>query len=469
MKTKDIDSKVYMERREILKKNLGKGKAFFPGNTQCPINFKDNPYPFRQDSNFLYYFGISRPDLAALIDIDEDRVILFGNELSMDDIIWSGHQPKLSILAAAAGIQEVLPINHLSQHLSQSIRYLPIYRPDQVMLIHEHTFLPINLIVKHIDEEFIYSVSSQRSYKSSQELEYIHDAVSLTNQMHKEIITTAKAGMKESELVGIAQHFAWKHQSRFAFNPIMTIHGNILHNHHYHHTIQTGQMVLFDGGLETERGYCGDITRTFPVSKSFDPVQSDLYDVVQFAFEKAVMQLRPGVRFIDVHTITCVELMKGLVELGICQGDPEELVSQNVHTLFFQCGTGHMMGLDVHDMESLGEERIGYDQSLSKRTDFGWKSLRLGKALEPGFVVTVEPGLYIIPEWLDQNKNQSHFKDFVNYHALERLRYFGGIRIENNYSINENGANLLGEPLPFKRHEIENMRLVHTPTEIIEY
>ncbi len=460
-----FNKEVYLERRNLLKKELGKGKIFFPGSQTSPINFKDNYYPFRQDSNFLYFFGIRLPGLFALIDIDKDEEIIFGQESTMDDIIWTGQQKKLSALADSVGITKVLPLISINSYVDKNIRFLPPYRPDHVLLLHQFTSLSIQEIENNKDVELILAVAKQRSVKSQQEIALINKAVTLTHQMHREVILAAKPGMKESELVGIAQKYAWQVECRFAFSPIMTIQGNVLHNHQYHHTIQNDQMVLFDGGLEIPEGYCGDITRTFPAGKNFNSAQADIYDVVHNAVEVANKNLRPGIKFIEIHRLTCIELVAGLIQLGIFKGDPEELVENDVHTLLYQCGTGHFIGLDVHDMESFGEEWIGYDDSVSKKTTFGWKSLRLGKALQPGNVLTVEPGIYFIPEWIDTNKKNGHFSDFVNYENLERYRYFGGIRIENNYYITENGAEILGDPLPVLRKEVEGLRHLVAPPE----
>lgn len=448
----------YKRRRGELKKDLGKGTILLLGKQESSSNFKDNWYPFRQDSSFLYYTGIAVPNLAFLIDIDSGEETLFGNELSMDDIIWTGPLPTLRELADRSGIEKVYPLSEISKWLKTGAAYLPPYRPEHILKLAEWLGLPVKQVEENASISLIKAIAAQRSRKSSDELRLLDEACTITSRMHRAVMLEAKPGMFEHELVGIAQQVLWQYQAGNSFQPIMTVNGNVLHNHYYGNRLAEGQMLLFDGGAELQSGYCGDMTRTIPTAKKFSVQQRELYHIVHAAYNKAVSLLKPGVRFKDVHLAACQEIVDGLKQLGLMRGDSKEAVAAGAHTMFFQCGLGHMMGLDVHDMENLGEEYIGYTDQLKKSKEFGLKSLRLGKELAEGYVLTVEPGIYIIPELIDLWSAQHRYKEFINYELLNKYRDFGGIRLENDVAITSEGCRLLGEPLPMAIEEVEAMR-----------
>lgn len=454
---------IYIERRSVLKKNMGEGVLLFLGNVEMPMNFAENSFEFRQDSTFLYYFGISEPNLFGLIDVDEDKTILFGNELSMDEIIWMGRQETIHSKAKKVGIDDTKPIETIIEYLNsarkkgRNIHYLPTYTANQKNDLSRLNGENSTNLKPSI--QFIKAVIEQRKSKQPVEIVEIERAVNVSNEMHLLAMKTAKAGMKEYELVSAISKLAADHNCRFSYPAIMTIHGQILHNHFTQNTLQKGDMILNDSGVETSMGYAGDLTRTFPVDEKFTSKQRDIYDIVLNAFEEAQSIMRPGLNFREVHRKAALVLVDGLKNLGLLKGNPEDAVENNVHTLFFQCGVGHMMGLDVHDMENLGEQFVGYTESDPKDTKtFGWKSLRLGRPLEEGFVVTVEPGIYMIPELIDNWQSEKKLDDFVNYDKVNEYRDFGGIRIEDDFLITRTGYKLLGNGLIKTVDEIEAFR-----------
>ncbi len=447
-------TQTYLDRRAILKKTLGKGKILLLGNEESSVNFKDNWYPFRQDSTFLYYFGLPIAGLTAIIDIDQDETILFGDELTIDDIIWTGPLPSLQSMAEKVGLSKVLPKDKLEDYLSPDTHYLPPYRP-------EHHLKLQSWFQGKADQqslELIHAIAKQRTIKSPEEIEQLDIAADLSYQIHKAVMEACQPGMYEYELVAIAQKVTMEQNAKLSFTPILTKDGQTLHNHYYGNRLEEGQMVLFDGGVESPLQYCGDITRTFPVGKAFTSTQKELYQIVLNALKAAEQFVKPGVFFKDVHLLASKKLVEGLTDYGIMKGDPEEAVAAGAHTMFFQCGLGHLLGLDVHDMENLGEPNIGYTEQLKKSTEFGLKSLRLGKQVEEGYALTIEPGIYIIPALIDKFKSEGKFEAFINYNELEKHRHFGGIRIEDDYVITADGARRLGRnPLAREVEEVEGV------------
>jgi Xaa-Pro aminopeptidase len=455
---------VYVSRRERLKQEIGKGLLLFLGNEDSSMNYKDNLYPFRQDSNFLYFFGLDRPGLAAVIDIDNNREVVYGNDLTLDDIVWTGPQPSLAEQAAPAGIGEVKPSAALAAELvaargaGRTIHFLPPYRPENVLKLSAWLSVAPGALKSHASVPLIKAVVGQRSIKTEAEVVQIEESVNITVAMHAAAIRGARGGISEAQLAGVLHGIAISAGGNLSFPTILTVNGQVLHNHYGPTIMEEGQIAICDAGAENRLHYAGDMTRTFPVGKRFTKLQREMYDIVLAAQEAAVAALKPGVLFRDVHALAAEVLVDGLKAAGVMKGDPREAVAAGAHTMVFQCGLGHMMGLDVHDMEDLGEEYVGYTDDLKKSKDFGWKSLRLARALEPGFVVTLEPGLYFIPELMDRWGAEKKYADFINYDKLEKLRGFGGIRIEEDLLITEKGSRLLGKPLAKTAAEVEEMR-----------
>jgi Xaa-Pro aminopeptidase len=455
----------YIRRRQELSGRLTSGILLFLGNGESPMNYADNTYHFRQDSTFLYYFGISSPQLAVVMDLDEGTTTLFGDEMGIDDIVWMGRQKTLQEKADEVGLEKVEPVSALSGALSKAavkgvkIHFLPPYRAENKIRLSELLAINIQSLSASVSVPFIKAVVAQRSIKSALEIQEIHSAVSTSVDMQLLAMQIARPGMEESKIAAALQELAMTAGGNIAYPIILTVNGHILHNHYHGNVLREGDLVLNDSGAESAMGYAGDLTRTFPAGKNFSSIQKEMYSIVLNSYRSAAALLKPGLRYLDVHFEACLQLAEGLKALGLMKGDMKEAVQQGAHALFFQCGTGHMMGLDVHDMEDLGEQYVGYTDELVKNTSqFGLKSLRLGKALEAGYVLTVEPGLYFIPELIEQWESKNHLSAFINYEQVNNYKTFGGIRVEDDFVITPEGSEILGKPLVLSIEEIEQIR-----------
>ena len=451
----------YVQRRALLKKKLGSGVLLFLGNDECGLNYESNTFRYRQDSTFLYYFGLPFAGLSAIIDIDDEKEIIFGDELTIDDIVWMGVQPTLKEKSERVGVTRTLPsaeiVNYLHQCVQKgkSIHYLPPYRAEHKLKLMD--WLGIPPVRQEGSVPFIRAVVEQRNHKSAEEIVEIEKACDVTADMHITAMKVLRPGMKEFEVVAAMEAVAAAAGCELSFATIATINGQTLHNHYHGNTVKSGDLFLIDAGAETEMGYAGDMSSTIPADSKFTTRQKDIYDIQVAAHEAAVAALRPGIPFVDVYELSCKVIMEGLKDLGFVKGDPMEAVKAGAHAMFMPCGLGHMMGLDVHDMENLGEVYVGYD-GQPKSTEFGRKSLRLGRKLEPGFVLTIEPGVYFIPELMDLWRGQNKFTEFINYEKLFTYKDFSGIRNEEDYLITENGARLLGKKIPLRTEEVEAIR-----------
>ncbi|SFM64216.1 Xaa-Pro aminopeptidase [Chitinophaga sp. YR627] len=459
-----FDELVYTKRRQKLSANVGDGLILLMGNEDSSMNYADNTYPFRQDSTFLYYAGIDIAGLALVLDPASGEETLFGREAGIDDIIWTGPLPSLQDLADKVGIAKTRPYAQLGEVLKKAkdtgrrIHILPPYRPENKIKLAEWLQLSIGGLQEVVSLKLIKAVIAQRECKDANEIAEMEAAVSVSVDMHLAAMQYTRPGMKEYEIAAKVEEAALAAGGRLSYPTILTINGQVLHNHFHGNQVAEGHMVLCDAGAETAMHYAGDLTRTFPVGKQFTTRQREMYQVVLDALDHAAGLLKPGIQYKEVHTQASVKLVEGLKTLGLVKGDPAEAVAAGVHTLFFQCGLGHMIGLDVHDMEDLGEQYVGYSDTLKKSTEFGWKSLRLGRELQPGFVLTVEPGIYIIPELIDRWVAENKLSNFVDYNTLAGYRDFGGIRIEDNFVITETGSRKLGKALPKTIADVEALR-----------
>lgn len=453
---------IYIDRRTQLKKTMGSGLLLFLGNEESGMNYADNTYRFRQDSSFLYFFGLNFAGLSAVIDIDEDKEIVFGHELTIDDIVWMGTQPTLHEKAQRIGVDHTLPTAELKKYVKkaidkrQPVHYLPTYRPEhQVKLFH---LLNVKPSTERPSVPFIRAIVEMRNHKRAEEIAEIDRACDVTAQMHTAAMKTLQVGMKEYEVTAVIEAAAQQNGCPLAFPTIATVCGQTLHNHVHIHSVKEGDMLLVDAGAETPMGYAGDMSSTIPAGKQFSDRQREIYDIQVAAHQAAVTALKPGVPFEDIHKLACRTLFDGLKAVGLTKGDTHEAVEAGAHAMFFPCGLGHMMGLDVHDMENLGEVWVGYN-GQPKSTVFGLKSLRLARPLEPGFVLTIEPGIYFIPELIDYWKSEHRFADFINYEKLETYKDFTGLRNEEDYLITETGARRLGHIyVPLAADEVEALR-----------
>ena len=452
----------YIERRRVLKQTVGSGLLLFLGNTETGRNYLDNIYHFRQDSTFLYYFASDYAGLAAIIDIDEDKEIIFGDELTIDDIVWTGVQPTIKEKCERVGITETRPMAQLAVYLKnaqakgQTIHFLPPYRGEQQVWLQELLGVTPAAQQAAASMKFIRAVINQRNYKSDEEIAQIEEAIDVSVDMHCAAMRAVRPGVTESQIAAIVHAEAAQHGFDISFPIIATVNGQTLHNHAYGTTpLKEGQMFLLDSGCENAMHYAGDLTTTMPVGKHFTEQQRIVCNILRRAHLAAVDALKPGVEFRNVHNIVLTEIAKGMTDLGLMKGNPEEAALAGAACMFLPHGLGHMMGLDVHDMENLGEVNVGYEEGRTKSTQFGFKSLRLARALEPGFVFTVEPGIYFIPDLIDKWRAEKQFTDFICYDKLDAWRNFGGIRNEEDYLVFEGGSRRLGKYKPMAPEEIE--------------
>ncbi|MEZ4685202.1 MAG: aminopeptidase P family protein [Bacteroidia bacterium] len=459
-----FSTETYTHRRHVLMSAVGNGLILLMGNGEAPMNYGANTYRFRQDSTFLYYLGIDRAGLAALLDCETGAVTIFGDELEMDDIVWTGPQPTIAAQAAKAGVGNTAPFASLSDRLAEArnagkpVHFLPPYRGENSILLQKWLYVKPSEAREKASEALIRAVVAQRSIKSEEEIAEIHKACTTTSRMHRRAMEFARPGMIEAEVAAQARAIALAADGDLSFPIICSVNGQTLHNHHHHNKIEEGRLLLVDTGAEAPSCYAGDMTRTFPTGSTFTQKQREIYQIVLDSQLSAIDMLAPGVAYKDVHLKAASVIANGLTDLGLMQGDPEQAVASGAHALFFPHGLGHMMGLDVHDMEDLGENYVGYDAQVQRSDQFGTAYLRLGRALQPGFVLTVEPGIYFIPELIDMWRSEGKFAQFLNFDIINEYRDFGGIRIEDDYVITSSGARLLGEPAPKTVEDVETVR-----------
>ncbi|MEN6561165.1 MAG: aminopeptidase P family protein [Acidobacteriota bacterium] len=455
-----FDRDVYCSRRARLRMLLGQGLALFLGNDESPMNYADNAYRFRQDSSFLYYFGLDTPGLAAVIDLDEGTETVFGGDPTIEDFVWTGPLPSLRERAAGAGVERTAAPSRLGDALAaarsagRKVHFLPPYRPENELKLLAWLGVPPERARDEASVPFIRAAVEQRSVKSPEEIAEIEKAVNVSLDMHLAALRLARPGVTEARIAAAVREVALAAGGDLSFPTIATVHGEVLHQHAQVDILRSGRMFLLDAGAETALHYAGDLSTTMPVDPAFTERQKDVFRVVLAAHETAKAALRPGVPHLDVHLAACRKIAEGLKDLGLMKGDLDEAVRQGAHALFFPCGEGHMMGLDVHDMEDLGEVHVGYE-GRPKSTQFGLKSLRLARPLRPGFVVTVEPGVYFIPQLIDQWRAENRFPDFLAYDRIEAYKDFGGIRNEEDVVITAGGHRVLGRRKPLTIEEIE--------------
>jgi Xaa-Pro aminopeptidase len=451
-----FDAAIYITRRQALMQAMGKGVLFFPGAVEQPMNYKGNPFPFRQDSNFLYYFGIPYPGLAGIMDADRGVSILVGQDADMEDVVWMGPQPKMEERIQWIGAEEFISPEEVAASLSgKQVHYLPPYQADRILYLHDLLGKSIEEVKQGFSPELVHAVIQQRAYKAPEEIHQMNEALTITAAMHTQIRKAVAPGKLEAHIRGIAEGVAFAQQGRLAYQAICTIQGQTLHNNEYHRQLKEGDMLLCDIGAENSMGYAGDITRTYPVSSKFGTQQSEIYDLVLKAEVESIAAVKPGTLYRDIHLGAARIIVEGLQQIGLMKGNTDEAVAASAHALFFPHGLGHMIGLDVHDMEGLGENNVGYSDEIKRSEQFGTAYLRMARALEPGFVITVEPGIYFIPELIDQWQNEGRFAEFINYDKVKAYRNFTGIRIEDNILVTKDGHTILGPYIPKERNEVE--------------
>ncbi len=454
-------SEVYTRRRQELQKKISAGLALFIGMNEAPMNYPDNTYHFRQDSDFLYFFGLDIPGLTGVMDFDSGKEWIFGNDFGLDDIIWMGPQPSVNELASRCGITSTAPVSKLEEIVSDAvtkkrkIHFLPPYRGETKMrlgsLLREN---PCQMNT-HASEELIKAVVSLRSIKEKVEIEEIERAVDVAYDMHVTAMKMCRKGIREQDIFGTMEGLALMKGAGTSFPIILSINGQTLHNHAHHNILEKGKMMVADAGAESRLHYASDITRTTPVGGKFSKQQKEIYEIVLKANTESISAAGPGLSNRELHLRACRIITEGLKELGLMKGDVDESVAAGAHALFMPHGLGHMMGLDVHDMEALGEDYSGYNETVRRSSQFGTSFLRFALPFKPGHVFTIEPGCYFIPELIAKWKGEKKFTGFINYGKTDSYMSIGGIRIEDDVLITEKGHKVLGKPIPKTVKEVE--------------
>lgn len=459
-----FSKETYVNRRTELKKLVKSGVIILFGNNESPANFPANGYyPFRQDSSFLYYFGLQRDGLVGVIDIDNDTETLVGDDIDIDDIVWYGSVNSVSNMAESCGVRNNAPMKQLQVICNNALRdkrqvhFLPPYRHDTMIQIFDLLGIHPNQQREQASLELINAVVKQRSTKSQLEIEEIERACAVGYKMHTTAMRLTKPGVTEKFVGGQVDGIANSYGSMTSFPTIFTQHGEIMHGNPSMAVLESGRLALCDCGAETMEHYCSDNTRTFPVNGKFTQRQLEIYSIVVDCHDLALSLAKPGVKYFDVHLGVCRLMTDRLKELGLMKGDTEAAVRAGAHAMFLPHGLGHMMGMDVHDMEGLGQIHVGFDEETRPNLEqFGTNCLRMGRKLEEGFVITDEPGIYFIPALIDEWRAKGLHTDFINYEKLETYKDFGGIRIEDDLLITKDGCRFLGEErIPYHPKDVE--------------
>ena len=457
-----FDTATYIRRRNELKKLVKEGIIILFGNNESPANFPNNGYyPFRQDSSFLYYFGLQRDGLVGIIDNDKD--ILVGNDIDIEDIVWYGSVESMTEMMQRCGAQETLPMKALKTICNEAlgkhrkIHFLPPYRHD--IKIQVFDLLGVHPIQQKeaASMELIKAVVKMRSAKEQQEIEELERAAVIGYKMHTTAMRLTKPGVTEKFVSGQVDGIAHSYGAMVSFPTIYTQHGEILHGAPSMNKLEEGRLVLCDAGGETLNNYCSDNTRTMPVNGKFTQRQLEIYSIVEACHDYTLELAKPGVKYADVHFAVCRLMFDRLKELGLAKGNTEEAVRAGAHAMFLPHGLGHMMGMDVHDMENLDQINVGFDEETRPNLEqFGTNCLRMGRRLEEGFVVTDEPGIYFIPALIDEWKAKKHCAEYLNFDKLETYKDFGGIRIEDDVLITKDGCRFIGKDrIPYHPKDVE--------------
>jgi len=456
-----FSKEIYLNRRQRLSEIVKDGLVVILGNTEAPFNCDHNTYHYRQDSSFLYFFGIDLPGFAGVLDIDNNKDYIFANDVDIDDIIWMGPQPKVSDQALEVGIENTLAADKLkdcvakAQAEGRKIHFLPAYRAENKIRLESVLSMPIAKLKENVSETLVKAVVELRSIKEECEIVELEKAAVVGYNMHVSAMKMAKAGMYESEVAGEVEAVALRADGLISFPSIVTKNGQTLHNHFHGNKLKEGDLLLVDCGAETNTRYASDNTRTFPIGGKFSDRQKSVYEIVLAGINKGNELIRPGVTYKSIHFEVCKVLVDGLKSIGLMKGDTQAAVDAGAHTLFLPHGLGHMMGMDVHDMEDLGEDYVGYDEEIKRCDQFGTAYLRLGRKLQTGFVITNEPGIYFIPALIDKFRKEEKFMDFVNYDKVEEFKDFGGIRLEDDLLVTEDSCRQIGKRIPITIEEIE--------------
>jgi Xaa-Pro aminopeptidase len=460
-----FDKQVYSERRNRLREKMGSGIILIPGNLESPMNYPDNTYHFRQDSTFLYLFGLDIPDLFGVIDANSGVDTIFGNDNSIEDIIWSGIKPSIKDLAASVGVTNSLPMKELFKRVGQlvsqggRVHFIAPYRADIMLLLEELTGIQASALASKGSLELIHALVDMRSLKDEAEIAEIEIACKTGYKMHVAAMKMAKPGIMEQEIAGIIEGIALAYGGGTSFPTILTQNGQTLHNHDHSFQLEKGRLMIVDAGAESNGHYASDFTRTIPVGGKFSQKQLDIYNIVLKANNTATSLIKPGETYLSIHLKVAEVITSGLKDLGLMKGDVNEAVANGAHALFLPHGLGHMMGLDVHDMENYGQIYVGYDKEIRPVDQFGTAYLRLGRRLQEGFVLTNEPGIYFIPALIEKWYNEKINHAFINFDLAKKYLDFGGIRLEDDILVTATGSRILGNRIPINPGEVEALQL----------
>ena len=447
-----FDTATYLQRRRELAAAVGDGLILIQGAPLAPRNYQANTYPFRQSSHFLYYAGIDRPDLWLTLDPESGSSTLYSAPWTMDDVIWCGEQSTPAELAERSGIDRVCPPAALIDDLAAAsgrgdVHFLPPYRASLAAALAQNLGRPLASITDGVSRRLVRAVAEQRLVKTADEIAQIEDALGVTAAMYSAAMAATRPGLREADIAGIIQGVALRSNRQQSFLPITTVRGEVLHNESRANPLREGQLLCIDSGAESPEYYASDITRTFPVSGRFDERQRAIYEVVLASQKAAIAATRPGVPYRDAHLVAARVVTSGLIDLGLMKGDPDEAVAAGAHALFFPHGLGHALGVDVHDMEDLGDA-VGYGEECVRSTQFGLNALRFARTLKPGYVMTAEPGVYFIPALIEQWAAAGTAAEFIDYDRVRTYSSFGGIRIEDDVLVTDDGSRVLGPPIP---------------------
>lgn len=454
----------YIERRSLLKKLVGDGLIVIFGNNDAPSNYPANAYKFRQDSSFLYYFGQHREGLVGVIDVDNDKEWLIGDDIDINDIIWTGFVPSVSDLGAEVGVANSAPMSSLRTMVDKAkaegktVHYLPPYRHDTMIQISDLLGMHPLKTREMASLKLIKAVVDMRAVKSDEEVEEIECAMEIGYDMHMTAMRACAPGVTEQHIAGLMEGIAHGRGCKVSFQSIVTMHGEIQHGYPSLRPLEAGRLLLVDAGAETVNNYCSDNTRVTPISGKFTPRQRDIYSIVEACHDLAIEKAKPGVKWMDVHLDVCRLMAERLKAVGLMKGNTEDAVQAGAHAMFLPHGLGHMMGMDVHDMEGLGQVYVGFDDEVRPSTQFGLNCLRCGRRLQKGFVMTDEPGIYFIPHLIDLWRSEGKHTEFINYDLLETYKDFGGIRLEDDILITDDGCRVLGKnTIPYHIDDVEAM------------
>ncbi len=456
-----FEASTHIERRKGLRERVGSGLILFLGNDPAPMNYPDNSYHFRQDSSFLYYFGLDQAGLAAVIDVDSGEEIVFGHEPTVDEIVWTGPLPTLIEECAHVGVyrcdepEKLDEVLRSARDAGREIHFLPQYRAWNRIKLARLLRIPGLTTDDHVSRPLLEAVIDQRLYKTDEEIAEMEIAIDISYDMHTLAMHMIRPGMVEREVAGSVEGIVLSRGGLVSFPVIFSVRGEVLHNHTYENVMKDGQLAVHDSGATSPLGYASDITRTMPVSGRFDTRQREIYDIVLNALETSTAAMKPGIPFRDVHFVACRVIASGLKDLGIMTGDVDEAVAAGAHAICMPHGLGHMIGLDVHDMEGLDENLVGYGKEFERSTQFGTAYLRAARTLEPGFVLTVEPGCYFIPQLIDKWRAEGTNAEFLDFDRLDSYKGFGGVRIEDDVLVTGDGHRVLGRPIPKTADEVE--------------